>query len=116
MMIATRMPRYRGRHDEAVPEPGSGIGFRNGVQPMSKQRVVGATLTADQSKLVEHMAPLVKRIAYHFMVRLPASVQVDDLIQAGLLGLQDAAKNFDDAQGARFENLRHSAHPRLHAG
>jgi RNA polymerase sigma factor for flagellar operon FliA len=61
------------------------------------------TLTADQSKLVEQMAPLVKRIAYHFMARLPASVQVDDLIQAGLLGLLDAARNFDDTQGAQFE-------------
>jgi RNA polymerase sigma factor FliA len=62
-----------------------------------------ATLTADHNKLVEQLAPLVKRIAYHFMARLPASVQVDDLIQAGLLGLLDAAKNFDDTQGAQFE-------------
>jgi RNA polymerase sigma factor for flagellar operon FliA len=62
-----------------------------------------STLTADQNKLVEQMAPLVKRIAYHFMARLPASVHVDDLIQAGLLGLLDAAKNFDDTQGAQFE-------------
>ena len=62
-----------------------------------------STLTADQSKLVAQMAPLVKRIAYHFMARLPASVHVDDLIQAGLLGLLDAAKNFDDTQGAQFE-------------
>jgi RNA polymerase sigma factor for flagellar operon FliA len=61
------------------------------------------TLTADQNKLVTQMAPLVKRIAYHFMARLPASVHVDDLIQAGLLGLLDAAKNFDDTQGAQFE-------------
>jgi RNA polymerase sigma factor for flagellar operon FliA len=62
-----------------------------------------STLTADQNKLVQQMAPLVKRIAYHFMARLPASVHVDDLIQAGLLGLLDAAKNFDDTQGAQFE-------------
>lgn len=62
-----------------------------------------STLTADQNRLVEQMAPLVKRIAYHFMARLPASVQVDDLIQAGLMGLLDAAKNFDDTQGAQFE-------------
>jgi RNA polymerase sigma factor for flagellar operon FliA len=62
-----------------------------------------STLTTDQSKLVEQMAPLVKRIAYHFMARLPASVHVDDLIQAGLMGLLDAAKNFDDTQGAQFE-------------
>jgi len=70
MMIAPACLAIAADIDEAVPEPGSGIGFRNGVQPMSKQRVVGATLTADQSKLVEHMAPLVERIAYHFMVRL----------------------------------------------
>lgn len=62
-----------------------------------------STLSADQSKLVQQMAPLVKRIAYHFMARLPASVHVDDLIQAGLMGLLDAAKNFDDTQGAQFE-------------
>lgn len=60
-------------------------------------------LSKDQNKLVEQMVPLVKRIAYHFMARLPASVQVDDLIQAGLMGLLDAAKNFDDTQGAQFE-------------
>ena len=59
--------------------------------------------TAAHNKLVAQMAPLVKRIAYHFMARLPASVQVDDLIQAGLLGLLHAAKNFDDTQGAQFE-------------
>ncbi len=57
----------------------------------------------DQDKVVKKMAPLVKRIAYHFMAKLPASVSVDDLIQAGLIGLLDAAKNFDDTQGAQFE-------------
>ena len=62
-----------------------------------------STLSAEQTKLVEKMVPLVKRVAYHFMARLPASVVVDDLIQAGLLGLLDAAKNFDDTQGAQFE-------------
>ena len=36
---------------------------------------------------VHKHAPLVKRIAYHLMAKLPASVQVDDLIQAGLIGL-----------------------------
>jgi len=68
-----------------------------------RQTFAGTQLTADQGKLVQQMAPLVKRIAYHFMARLPASVQVDDLIQAGLMGLLYAAKNFDDTQGAQFE-------------
>lgn len=57
----------------------------------------------DVDALVNELAPLVKRIAYHFMAKLPASVEVDDLIQAGLMGLLDAAKNFDDTQGAQFE-------------
>ena len=52
---------------------------------------------------VKKHAPLVKRIAYHLMAKLPASVQVDDLIQAGLIGLMEAAKNYDDTQGAQFE-------------
>lgn len=52
---------------------------------------------------VKKFAPLVKRIAYHLMAKLPASVQVDDLIQAGLIGLMDAAAHYDDTQGAQFE-------------
>jgi len=57
----------------------------------------------DVNAIVNELAPLVKRISYHFMAKLPASVEVDDLIQAGLIGLLDAAKNFDDTQGAQFE-------------
>jgi len=47
--------------------------------------------------------PLVKRIAYHLMSRLPASVQADDLIQAGMIGLIEASRKFDPDQGASFE-------------
>ena len=57
--------------------------------------------TADE--LVLKHAPLVKRVAYHLKGRLPDSVQVDDLIQSGMLGLLEAAKNFDSTQGASFE-------------
>jgi len=57
--------------------------------------------TPDQ--LVERYAPLVKRIAYHLIARLPASVAVDDLIQSGMLGLLDAARQYDPSQGAQFE-------------
>ncbi|NOZ52280.1 MAG: RNA polymerase sigma factor FliA [Gammaproteobacteria bacterium] len=47
--------------------------------------------------------PLVKRIAYHLMSRLPPSVQQDDLIQAGLIGLLEALRNYDATQGASFQ-------------
>ncbi|MBV8659658.1 MAG: RNA polymerase sigma factor FliA [Burkholderiales bacterium] len=52
---------------------------------------------------VNTFAPLVKRLAYHMVARLPASVEVDDLIQAGLIGLMEAARNFDLAAGVQFE-------------
>jgi RNA polymerase sigma factor for flagellar operon FliA len=53
--------------------------------------------------LVTEHAPLVKRIVYHMMGRLPATVSVDDLIQAGLIGLLEASRNYDPSQGASFE-------------
>lgn len=48
-------------------------------------------------------AYLVKRIAQHLVARLPASVQLDDLLQAGMEGLLEAAQNFDGGKGASFE-------------
>ncbi len=52
---------------------------------------------------IEEYAPLVKRIAFHMMMRMPASVQVDDLIQAGMIGLIEAAQKYDASKGASFE-------------
>ena len=57
----------------------------------------------DQNALVERYAPLVKRIGLHLMARLPSSVQLDDLLQSGMIGLLDAAKNYDSSKGASFE-------------
>ena len=59
----------------------------------------------DAREIVERYSPLVKRIAHHLMVRLPASVLVDDLIQAGMIGLLEASKNFDGSKGASFETF-----------
>lgn len=56
-----------------------------------------------QDELVTRYAPLVKRIAYHLMNRLPPNVQADDLIQAGMIGLLEASRNYDASQGASFE-------------
>ena len=53
--------------------------------------------------VVKQHATLVKRIAHHMVGRLPPSVQVDDLIQAGMIGLLEAAKNYDHTKGASFE-------------
>ena len=53
--------------------------------------------------MVMRHAELVKRIAYHLAGRLPASVEVSDLIQAGMLGLLEAAANYTADRGASFE-------------
>lgn len=57
----------------------------------------------NQDELVRKHAPLVKRIAYHLMSRLPPTVQIDDLVQSGMIGLLEAARNYDASQGASFE-------------
>ncbi len=56
-----------------------------------------------EAQWVEEYLPLVKRIAYHLGARLPDSVQVDDLMQAGLIGLIEAGRHFDSTAGASFE-------------
>ncbi len=53
--------------------------------------------------LVERHADLVRRIAYHLIGRLPDSVDVNDLIQTGMLGLMEAARHYKDDRGANFE-------------
>ncbi|WP_301102959.1 RNA polymerase sigma factor FliA [Propionivibrio sp.] len=57
----------------------------------------------NKDHLVQRFAPLVKRIAYHLMARLPSSVQVDDLVQNGMMGLLDAINRFEAGMGAQFE-------------
>ena len=62
-----------------------------------------ASGTLDRDQLAKHYAPLVKRIAYHLMAKLPASVQVEDIIQNGMLGLLDAMSRYEEGLGAQFE-------------
>lgn len=56
-----------------------------------------------QEALVKAHAVLVKRIAYHLAGRLPRSVQFDDLLQAGMLGLLESVRSYDETKGASFE-------------
>lgn len=58
---------------------------------------------SDKEECLKEYAPLVKRIAHHMMVKLPSSVEVDDIIQAGMMGLLDAAGRYDELRGAQFE-------------
>jgi RNA polymerase sigma factor for flagellar operon FliA len=57
----------------------------------------------DQSdQLVTAHLDLVRRVAHHLLARLPASVQIEDLVQSGMIGLIEASRQFQPGQGATF--------------
>jgi RNA polymerase sigma factor for flagellar operon FliA len=57
----------------------------------------------DTRHYIDEFAPMVRRIAHYMMARLPASVQLDDILQAGMIGLLDAVNRYQGAMGAQFE-------------
>ena len=59
----------------------------------------------DRDATVDRYAPMVKRVANQLAGRLPANVDVGDLIQAGMIGLMDAMTRFDENGGAQFETF-----------
>jgi RNA polymerase sigma factor for flagellar operon FliA len=61
--------------------------------------------SVSSEELVALHTPLVRRIAFHLIARMPPTVQVDDLIQAGMIGLLEAAGNYDANHGASFETF-----------
>jgi len=67
----------------------------------SYEAVAHGDMSLDE--LVVKHADLVKRIAYHLVSRMPPRIEVDDLIQAGMIGLLSAAQNFSPSKGANFE-------------
>lgn len=58
---------------------------------------------ADKDTLLTEHMPLVKRLAHHMKAKLPPSVEVDDLVQAGMIGLLDAISRYEETHGAQFE-------------
>lgn len=59
----------------------------------------------DRDALIKQYQPLVRRLAHHMMAKLPPSVEVDDLIQVGLIGLADALTRYEVSQGVQFETF-----------
>jgi RNA polymerase sigma factor for flagellar operon FliA len=59
----------------------------------------------NRNDLIRQYQPLVRRLAHHMMAKLPANVQVDDLIQVGLIGLSEALARYEAAQGVQFETF-----------
>lgn len=59
----------------------------------------------DRDALIRQHAPMVRRIAQHMIARLPANVEMDDLVQVGMIGLADALSRYEASQGAQFETF-----------
>ena len=66
---------------------------------MNAYGTVAATDSFPDDDLISRNIGLVKRIAHHLAARLPANVDIDDLMQAGMVGLLEAAGNFDASRG-----------------
>jgi len=60
--------------------------------------------TVERQDYVRQYAPLVRRLAHQMVARLPANVELDDMIQAGMIGLMDAVGRYEEAQGTQFEH------------
>lgn len=56
-----------------------------------------------EDEILKQYNILVKKIALKIISKLPANIYLDDLMQAGLMALLEAAKNYDDTKGASFE-------------
>ncbi len=59
----------------------------------------------DLDALLQQYSPLVRRLAHQMIAKLPANVEIDDLIQVGMIGLSDALGRFDAGQGVQFETF-----------
>ena len=59
----------------------------------------------ESERRIEEFAPLVRRMAHHLAAKLPPSVEIDDIIQAGMMGLMDAAARYEEGHGAQFETF-----------
>ena len=59
----------------------------------------------DRNAMIRQYQPLVRKLAHHMMAKLPPSVEVDDLIQVGLIGLADALSRYEVTQGVQFETF-----------
>ncbi len=61
--------------------------------------------STDREYLIKQHAPLAKIIAYKLAMRLPSHVNVDDLINAGIIGLIEAIDRFDPSKGVKLETF-----------
>jgi RNA polymerase sigma factor for flagellar operon FliA len=77
------------------------------LNPVDAYREVsaGTEVPASEDEVLTRYGPMVRRIAHHLAGRLPQTVEIEDLIQAGLMGLIESARKYEPGQGASFETF-----------
>jgi RNA polymerase sigma factor for flagellar operon FliA len=68
-------------------------------------QAAAVAFSLDCEPLLQRFAPLVGRLARQLVAKLPPCVELDDIVQAGMIGLMDAARRFKEGQGAQFETF-----------
>ena len=61
------------------------------------------THDASEALVMAHLG-MVKRVALHLKVRIPPFMELDELIQVGMIGLLEAARSYDASKGVEFES------------
>jgi RNA polymerase sigma factor FliA len=87
--------------EEPSPTPGAPAMYTATGRPDTNAAASAAQINA----ALKQYTPLVRRLAHQMIAKLPANVQIDDLIQVGMIGLHDAMSRFDSAQGVQFETF-----------
>ena len=73
----------------------------------SSTRLYEEVQNNSEALVMAHLG-MVKRVALHLKVRLPPFMELDELIQVGMIGLLEASRAFDPVKGIEFENFAHS--------
>ena len=77
------------------------------MKPMSPMQMYGVCRKNSEDLVMAHLG-LVKRVALHLKARIPAFMELDELVQVGMIGLLEASRAYDPAKGVEFENFAHS--------
>lgn len=59
----------------------------------------------ERDALIRQYLPLVRRLAHHMIAKLPPNVELDDLVQVGMIGLTEALSRYEASQGVQFETF-----------
>jgi len=77
------------------------------MRTLSPIEMYGSCKPKGEDLVMAHLG-LVKRVALHLKARIPAFMELDELIQVGMIGLLEASRAFDPVKGIEFENFAHS--------